>query len=160
MMAGKVASFARDGLLNIVGGCCGSTPDHLRAIVEVCGKYQPRTKPQDPFVSHMYLSGLEPLKMDKTINFLNIGERCNVAGSRKFAKHIINGEFDEGLAIARAQVETGAQVIDINMDEGMLDGVAAMTRFVNLLVTEPDVARVPLMIDSSNFQVVMAGLKC
>eukprot|EP00158_Paraphelidium_tribonemae_P008655 Partr_v1_DN28643_c0_g1_i1_m49323 putative 5-methyltetrahydrofolate-homocysteine methyltransferase len=159
-MAGHVVEFAKDGLINIIGGCCGSTPAHIKAIVDACEPYPPRVRPADPFKNKMYLSGLEPLLIDKTTNFMNIGERCNVAGSRKFARHIINGEYEEGLAIARAQVESGAQIIDINMDEGMLDGVAAMTKFVNLVTTEPDVARVPLMIDSSNFAVVEAGLKC
>lgn len=160
MMAEKVSVFAKEGLVNIMGGCCGTTPDHIAAIVEVCSKFKPRVPPPDPAKYKMLLSGLEPLIVDKTTNYVNIGERCNVAGSKKFARHIINGEYDEGLAIARLQVESGAQVIDINMDEGMLDGVAAMTRFVNLLTTEPDVAKVPLMIDSSNFAVIEAGLKC
>ena len=159
-MAANVADFAKDGLINIVGGCCGSTPAHIKAVAEACAKYKPRLRPPNPFKNKMYLSGLEPLAIDKTTNFVNIGERCNVAGSRKFARHIINGEYEEGLAIARAQVESGAQVIDINMDEGMLDSISAMTKFVNLLTTEPDVARVPLMIDSSNFAIVEAGLKC
>jgi 5-methyltetrahydrofolate--homocysteine methyltransferase len=160
MMAENIRDFAKDGLFNIVGGCCGTTPAHIAAIAKVCRDYKPRVPPPNRFREKMILSGLEPFAIDKTTNFANIGERCNVAGSRKFAKHIVNGEFDEGLAIARAQVESGAQIIDINMDEGMLDGVAAMTRFVNLLVTEPDVSKVPLMIDSSNFAVVEAGLKC
>ena len=159
-MGEDVADFAKDGLVNIVGGCCGSTPDHIAAVVKACKGIKPRVPPPNPFANKMYLSGLEPLIVDKSTNFVNIGERCNVAGSRKFARHIVNGEYDEGLAIARAQVESGAQIIDINMDEGMLDGVAAMTKFVNLLTTEPDVAKVPLMIDSSNFEVIKAGLKC
>ena len=160
MMAENVRDFAKDGLVNIIGGCCGTTPAHIKAIAEMCAQYKPRKPPADQFKQKMFLSGLEPLVVDENTNFINIGERCNVAGSRKFARHIINNEYDEGLAIARAQVESGAQVIDINMDEGLLDGVAAMTKFVNLLSTEPEVAKAPLMIDSSNFAVIQAGLKC
>ncbi|KAJ2900814.1 hypothetical protein IWW38_000189 [Coemansia aciculifera] len=159
-MAENVSVFAREGLVNILGGCCGTTPAHIKAIYEACKDFKPRVPGADIRKEKMVLSGLEPLIYDENSNFLNIGERCNVAGSRKFAKHIINGEYEEALAIARAQVESGGQVIDINMDEGMLDGVAAMTRFLNLISTEPDVAKVPLMVDSSNFAVVEAGLKC
>ncbi|KAJ1941743.1 hypothetical protein EC988_006679, partial [Linderina pennispora] len=130
------------------------------AIYEACKDFKPRVAPADIRKSKMILSGLEPLIYDENSNFLNVGERCNVAGSRKFARHIINDEYEEALAIARAQVENGGQVIDVNMDEGMLDGVAAMTKFLNLISTEPDVAKVPLMVDSSNFAVVEAGLKC
>ena len=142
MMAQNVEAFARAGLLNIVGGCCGTTPAHIAAVYKAVQKYPPRVPPADLGRDRLLLSGLERLAVDKSTNFLNIGERCNVAGSRKFAKHIINNEYDEALAIARAQVESGGQVIDINMDEGLLDGVAAMTKFVNLISTEPDVARV------------------
>ncbi|KAJ2774252.1 hypothetical protein GGI18_004601, partial [Coemansia linderi] len=152
--------IARAGLVNVLGGCCGTTPAHIKAIYEACKDFKPRVPGADIRKEKLVLSGLEPLIYDENSNFLNIGERCNVAGSRKFAKHIINGEFEEALAIARAQVENGGQVIDINMAEGMLDGVAAMTRFLNLISTEPDVAKVPLMVDSSNFAVVEAGLKC
>ncbi|KAJ2017816.1 hypothetical protein IWW57_005312, partial [Coemansia sp. S610] len=159
-MAENVSVFAREGLVNVLGGCCGTTPAHIKAIYEACKDFKPRVPGADIRKEKLVLSGLEPLIYDENSNFLNIGERCNVAGSRKFAKHIINGEFEEALAIARAQVENGGQVIDINMDEGMLDGVAAMTRFLNLISTEPDVAKVPLMVDSSNFAVVEAGLKC
>ncbi|KAJ2008869.1 hypothetical protein GGI04_000916 [Coemansia thaxteri] len=159
-MAENVSVFAREGLVNILGGCCGTTPAHIQAIYEACKDFKPRVPGTDIRKEKMVLSGLEPLIYDANSNFLNIGERCNVAGSRKFAKHIVNGEYEEALAIARAQVENGGQVIDINMDEGMLDGVAAMARFLNLISTEPDVAKVPLMVDSSNFAVVEAGLKC
>ena len=110
--------------------------------------------------STMYVSGLELFKCNKETNFVNIGERCNVSGSRIFAKKILNGAYEDALAIARAQVENGAQIIDINMDEGLLDGVAAMTKFLNYIASEPDIARVPIMVDSSNFNVVLAGLKC
>ncbi|ORY00126.1 methionine synthase-like protein [Basidiobolus meristosporus CBS 931.73] len=160
MMASQVEEFAAGGLLNIVGGCCGTTPEHIKAIADICAKYAPRVPPEDISKSKMLLSGLEPLVIDETTNFVNIGERCNVAGSKKFARHILNNEYEEALAIARAQVENGAQVVDVNMDEGLLDGVAAMTKFLNLISTEPDVSKVPLMIDSSNFEVIEAGLKC
>ncbi|KAJ1727324.1 hypothetical protein LPJ61_004631 [Coemansia biformis] len=159
-MAANISVFAREGLVNILGGCCGTTPAHIKAIHDACKGYRPRVPGPDVRKEKMVLSGLEPLIYDASSNFLNIGERCNVAGSRKFARHIVNDEYEEALAIARAQVENGGQVIDVNMDEGMLDGVAAMTRFLNLISTEPDVARVPLMVDSSNFAVVEAGLKC
>lgn len=108
----------------------------------------------------MLLSGLEPLRIDANTNFVNVGERCNVAGSRKFCRHIVKGEYEEALNIARSQVENGAQIVDVNFDDGLLDGKAAMTKFLNLLAGDPDVSRVPLMIDSSNFEVIMAGLKC
>ncbi|KAJ2083871.1 hypothetical protein H4R24_000523 [Coemansia sp. RSA 988] len=160
MMAKNVSVFAREGLVNILGGCCGTTPAHIKAIYDACKDYKPHVPSPDIRKSKLVLSGLEPLIYDENSNFLNIGERCNVAGSRKFARHIINNEYEEALAIARAQVENGGQVIDINMDEGMLDGEAAMSKFLNLISTEPDVAKVPIMVDSSNFAVVEAGLKC
>ncbi|KAJ2729414.1 hypothetical protein H4S00_000485 [Coemansia sp. D1744] len=159
-MAANVSGFAREGLVNILGGCCGTTPAHIKAIYEACKDFEPRVPGPDVRSKKLVLSGLEPLIYDDSSNFLNIGERCNVAGSRKFARHIINDQYEEALAIAREQVENGGQVIDINMDEGMLDGVAAMTKFLNLISTEPDVAKVPIMVDSSNFAVVEAGLKC
>ncbi|KAL7747092.1 hypothetical protein RI367_007588 [Sorochytrium milnesiophthora] len=160
MMARNVEEFAKAGFLNIVGGCCGTTPAHIKAIVDTVSKYPPRVAGPSLAKSKLLLSGLERLAVDETTNFVNIGERCNVAGSRKFARHVVNGEFDEALTIARTQVESGAQVVDINMDEGMLDGVAAITKFLNLISTEPDVAKVPIMVDSSNFDVILAGLKC
>ncbi|KAG0249775.1 hypothetical protein BG011_008939 [Mortierella polycephala] len=159
-MAKQVEVFAKEGLVSIIGGCCGTTPDHIRAIAEACKSYSPHKFEKAPVINSMLLSGLEPLLVDKSTNFVNIGERCNVAGSRKFARHVLKGEYDECLAIARLQVESGAQVVDVNFDEGMLDGVAAMTRFLNLLSSDPDVSKVPLMIDSSNFAVIEAGLKC
>ncbi|KAJ1991480.1 hypothetical protein GGI25_003463 [Coemansia spiralis] len=159
-MAANVSVFAREGLVNILGGCCGTTPKHINAIYNACKDFRPRVPGSDIRKEKLVLSGLEPLIYDESSNFLNIGERCNVAGSRKFARHIINDEYEEALAIARAQVENGGQVIDINMDEGMLDGAAAMSKFLNLISTEPDVAKVPIMVDSSNFAVVEAGLKC
>ncbi|KAJ1956743.1 hypothetical protein IWQ62_005239, partial [Dispira parvispora] len=159
-MAAQVSEFARDGLVNIVGGCCGTTPAHIQAIVEACRDFPPRVPPEDLGRSKMLLSGLEPLIYDETTNFLNVGERCNVSGSRKFARLVVNNDYEEALAIARSQVENGGQILDINMDEGMLDGIAAMSKFINLISTEPDVSKVPLMIDSSNFSVIEAGLKC
>ncbi|XP_052468034.1 methionine synthase isoform X3 [Carassius gibelio] len=158
--ASHLKEFAVDGLVNIVGGCCGTTPEHIRAIAESVRHVKPRVPPTDVYGDYMLLSGLEPFRIGPYTNFVNIGERCNVAGSRKFAKLIMAGNYEEALSIAKAQVEMGAQVLDINMDEGMLDGVAAMTRFCNLISSEPDIAKVPLCIDSSNFAVIEAGLKC
>ncbi|XP_036385114.1 methionine synthase [Megalops cyprinoides] len=158
--ASHLKEFAVDGLVNIVGGCCGTTPEHIRAIAEGVKLCQPRVPPADVFQDYMLLSGLEPFRIGPYTNFVNIGERCNVAGSRKFAKLIMAGNYEEALSIAKAQVEMGAQVLDINMDEGMLEGPTAMTRFCNLIASEPDIARVPLCIDSSNFAVIEAGLKC
>ncbi|TPX37231.1 methionine synthase [Synchytrium microbalum] len=158
-MAKQVEEFAKLGLLNIVGGCCGTTPPHIKAIADVCSKYAPRV-PIKPEPLTMIVSGLERLRIDDQLGFVNIGERCNVSGSRIFAKKILQGQFEDALAIARAQVENGAQVIDINMDEGLLDGKSAMTKFLNYIASEPDIARVPIMVDSSNFEVILAGLKC
>ncbi|KAL1264896.1 hypothetical protein QQF64_005251 [Cirrhinus molitorella] len=158
--ASHIKEFAVDGLVNIVGGCCGTTPDHIRAIAESVRHVKPRVPPTDVYSDYMLLSGLEPFRIGPYTNFVNIGERCNVAGSRKFAKLIMAGNYEEALSIAKAQVEMGAQVLDINMDEGMLDGAAAMTRFCNLIASEPDISKVPLCIDSSNFAVIEAGLKC
>ncbi|KAK5851364.1 hypothetical protein PBY51_002166 [Eleginops maclovinus] len=156
----NLKEFAMDGLVNIVGGCCGTTPGHIRAISEAVKHCPPRVPAADIYQDYMLLSGLEPFRIGPYTNFVNIGERCNVAGSRKFAKLIMSGNYEEALSIAKAQVEMGAQVLDINMDEGMLEGQTAMTRFCNLIGSEPDIARVPLCIDSSNFSVIEAGLKC
>jgi len=156
----NMMNFAKDGLVNAVGGCCGTTPDHIRCVEEMVRGIPPRKRPLGMGVDHMLVSGLEPLKIGKQSNFVNIGERCNVAGSRKFCRLIKDGKYDEALAVAKVQVENGAQVLDINMDEGMLDGVAAMTKFCNLISSEPDIAKVPLCIDSSNFDVIAAGLRC
>ncbi|CAC5380518.1 metH [Mytilus coruscus] len=160
MMAGHIKAFAEDGFLNIVGGCCGTTPEHIKAIADIVRNKKPRVPPADLKSGYMKLCGLEPSYIGPFTNFVNIGERCNVAGSRKFARLITNGNYDEALSIAKTQVENGAQILDINMDEGMLDGIKAMTKFVNLISSEPDIAKVPLCIDSSNFAVVEAGLKC
>jgi len=155
----NMMEFSRDGLVNVVGGCCGTTPDHIREVVRQCDGIVPRKRQKTQSSDHMLISGLEPLKVGKLSNFVNIGERCNVAGSRKFCRLIKNGQYDEALSIAKLQVENGAQILDINMDEGMLDGPTAMARFCNLISSEPDIAKVPLCIDSSNFAVIEAGLK-
>jgi 5-methyltetrahydrofolate--homocysteine methyltransferase len=158
MMAKQVEDFISSSFINIVGGCCGSTPSHIRAIADVAAKYSPRQIPEpEPYQK---LSGLEPLKVTELTNFLNVGERTNVTGSKKFARLVKEGNYDEALSIARGQVEGGAQIIDINMDEGMLDSVEAMTTFLNLIASEPDIARVPIMVDSSKWEVIEAGLKC
>ncbi|PVU92219.1 hypothetical protein BB559_003805 [Furculomyces boomerangus] len=159
-MAENMKEFAQEGIVNLIGGCCGTSPAHIKAMYEACKDIKPRVPGPDIRKTKMILSGLETSIFDEHSNFINIGERCNVAGSKKFSNHILRGEFEDALAIAKSQVENGAQILDINMDEGMLDGKLAMTTFLNLLATEPDVARIPLMIDSSNFEVVEAGLKC
>jgi len=150
--------FAESGFVNIAGGCCGTTPPHIRAIAEQVAHIEPRNVPYVEPATR--LSGLEPFTIDENSLFVNVGERTNVTGSKAFARMILNGQFDEALVVARQQVENGAQVIDINMDEGMLDAVAAMTHFLNLVASEPDIARVPVMIDSSKWSVIEAGLKC
>lgn len=151
-MSKAVAEFAKEGLINILGGCCGTTPDHIKAIVKACSQYKPRVPPPNFQLENMVISGLEVLKVSKETNFVNIGERCNVAGSRKFARHILKGEYEEAMTIARSQVENGAQIIDVNMDEGMLDGKAAMTKFLNLIASDPDISRV-CKNDSFNFNI-------
>lgn len=157
-MAVAVEDFIKSGYVNIIGGCCGSTPDHIRAIANVAAKYGPRQLPApEPYQK---LSGLEPLKITEITNFVNVGERTNVTGSKAFARMIKAGDYDAALSVARQQVENGAQVVDVNMDEGMLDSVEAMTTFLNLIAAEPDISRVPLMIDSSKWEVIEAGLKC
>jgi 5-methyltetrahydrofolate--homocysteine methyltransferase len=158
MMARQLEGFARDGFLNIVGGCCGSTPDHVQAIADAVGKYKPRKIPEVP--TFLRLSGLEPFTLTEDIPFVNVGERTNVTGSARFRKLITAGDYTAALEVARDQVQNGAQVIDINVDEGLLDSQKVMTEFLNLLAAEPDIARVPLMIDSSKFEVIEAGLKC
>jgi len=157
-MATIIEGYAADGLVNIIGGCCGSTPDHLRAIAAAVEGKAPRAIPDVP--RYARLSGLEPLVMDETRGFVNVGERTNVAGSRRFARLIKTGEHAEALDVAREQVEDGAQIIDVNMDEGMLDGEEAMTTFLNLVASEPDISRVPIMVDSSKWSVIEAGLRC
>ncbi len=157
-MARQITGFAEESLVNVVGGCCGSTPEHIRAIAEaVAGKAPRKPAEHRPFMS---LSGLEPFVLTKDIPFVNVGERTNVTGSAKFRKLITAGDFTSALAVARDQVENGAQIIDINMDEGLIDSEKAMVEFLNLIAAEPDIARVPVMIDSSKFPIIEAGLKC
>ena len=152
------ANLPSNGWLNIVGGCCGTTPAHIRAIAEAVNDVAPRKRPQvEPLTR---LSGLEPLTLRPEATSSMIGERTNVTGSKKFARLIRDGKFEEGLSVARQQVEGGANVIDVNMDEGLLDGEAVMTKFLNLLAAEPEIARVPIMVDSSKWSVIEAGLKC
>lgn len=157
-MAKQVAVFSREGMINILGGCCGTSPDHIRAMVEACSSDAPRKVPKADGLTH--LSGLESMTIRPDSNFINIGERTNVTGSPKFAKLIKAGDYAEALKVALHQVENGAQVIDINMDEGLLDSEAEMHTFMNLLASEPDIARVPIMVDSSKWSVIEAGLKC
>ena len=157
-MAAVVEEFAASGFLNIIGGCCGTTPGHIQAIAEAVSKYQPRPIPDIPKACR--LSGLEPFTIDRNSLFVNVGERTNITGSAKFARLIREENYTEALEVALQQVEAGAQVIDINMDEGMLDSKAAMVRFLNLIAGEPDISRVPIMIDSSKWEVIEAGLKC
>ncbi len=157
-MASQIAEWASSGFVNIVGGCCGSTPEHIQAIATAVKDIKPRSLPNLPAACR--LSGLEPLNIDKNNLFVNIGERANVTGSAKFKRLILNEEYEEALDICRTQVENGAQIIDVNMDEGMLDGLAAMQRFLNLCASEPDITRVPVMIDSSKWEIIEAGLQC
>jgi len=158
MMAAQIAGFAADGLVNIVGGCCGSTPDHIRAIAEAVRTFKPRTVQK--VAPLMRLSGLEPFTLTSDIRFVNIGERTNVTGSARFRKLVTAGDYVGALAVARDQVVNGAQILDVNMDEGLIDSKAAMVEFLNLIASEPDIARVPVMVDSSKFSVIEAGLKC
>ena len=157
-IAAELGDWAANGFLNIVGGCCGTTPDHIRAIVEAVSPYPPRVVPQIPEACR--LSGLEPYNIDADSLFVNVGERTNVTGSARFKRLIMEGDYETALEVARQQVENGAQIIDVNMDEGMLDAEAAMVRFLSLIAAEPDIARVPVMIDSSKWTVIEAGLKC
>ncbi|MGV6859169.1 MAG: methionine synthase [bacterium] len=157
-MAAEVAEWGSSGFINIIGGCCGSTPDHIRAIAEAVAGMAPRSIPEIPHECR--LSGLEPLNIGKESLFVNVGERANVTGSAKFKRLILNEEYEEALDICRTQVENGAQVVDVNMDEGMLDGKAAMVRFLNLCASEPDISKAPMMIDSSKWEIIEAGLKC
>ena len=157
-MAGLIKEFGESGFLNIVGGCCGTTPAHIKAIADAVVDIKPRPIPNLPIQT--CFSGLEPLIVRPDSNFINIGERTNVTGSKQFARLILAGDYDAALTIARQQVEAGAQAIDINMDEAMLDSEAAMAKFLNLIAAEPDISRVPIMIDSSKWTVIEAGLKC
>jgi 5-methyltetrahydrofolate--homocysteine methyltransferase len=156
-MAEITSEFAEAGFLNIVGGCCGTTPDHIRAIAEAVAGREPRPLAEPPVRTR--LAGLEPLSIGPDSLFVNVGERTNVTGSRRFARLIMDDEYETAVEVALQQVQGGAQIIDVNMDEGLLDAVAAMTRFLNLLASEPDISRVPVMIDSSDWAVIEAGLK-
>ena len=157
-MAELLGEFADAGLVNIVGGCCGTTPEHIRAIAKAVPASRRAPFPKSP--PQLRLSGLEPFTLTPEIPFVNVGERTNVTGSAKFRKLITAGDYAAALAVARDQVENGAQIIDVNMDEGLLDSEQAMTTFLNLIAAEPDIARVPMMVDSSKFSVIEAGLKC
>lgn len=153
-----IRDFATNNFVNIIGGCCGTTPDHIRAMAEGVKGIPPREIPSVP--SYTQLSGLEPLVIRPETNFVNVGERTNVTGSRKFARLIKSGDYAEALSVAQQQVEGGAQIIDVNMDEGLLDSKEAMVTFLNLIASEPDISKLPIMIDSSKFEVIEAGLKC
>jgi 5-methyltetrahydrofolate--homocysteine methyltransferase len=157
-MAKELADWAQSGFINIIGGCCGTTPEHIKAIVEAVSKHPPRKLPD--IDKQCRLSGLEPCNIGKDSLFVNVGERTNVTGSAMFKRLIMEGDYDTALNVARQQVENGAQIIDVNMDEGMLESKEAMVRFLNLISAEPDISRVPIMIDSSKWEVIEAGLQC
>ncbi|WP_273857584.1 methionine synthase [Photobacterium sp. GSS17] len=157
-MAAHIREWAQSGFLNLVGGCCGTTPEHIRQMAEVVADLAPRQLPDLPVACR--LSGLEPLIIEKDTLFVNVGERTNVTGSARFKRLIKEEQYDEALDVARQQVENGAQIIDINMDEGMLDAEACMVRFLNLCASEPEISKVPIMVDSSKWEVIEAGLKC
>src|SRR5215208_6395552 len=158
IMAAEVGEWAEAGWLNIVGGCCGTTPEHIRAMAEAVAVHPPREIPEIP--KKLRLSGLEPCNIGPDSLFVNVGERTNVTGSARFKDLVLNDDYETALDVARQQVENGAQIIDVNMDEGMLDGEEAMVRFLNLVASEPDISRVPIMIDSSKWSIIEAGLKC
>ena len=157
-MATQIAEWAQSGFLNIIGGCCGTAPAHIQAIAEAVEGVKPRKRPENQHKCR--LSGLEPLNITSDSLFVNVGERTNVTGSKRFARLIKEDDFDTALEVARQQVENGAQIIDINMDEGMLESEEAMVKFLNLIASEPDISRVPIMIDSSKWEILEAGLKC
>lgn len=157
-MAGQIKEWADSGFLNIIGGCCGTSPAFIKAIADTVKDIAPRKIPDIAIESR--LSGLEPFNVSDSSLFVNVGERCNVTGSARFKRLILEGSYEEALEVAKQQVETGAQVIDVNMDEAMLDGEAAMVKFLNLIASEPDISKVPLMIDSSKWDIIEAGLKC
>ncbi len=158
LMGEVIDTFLEEGLLNIIGGCCGTTPDHIQVIADLAAKHSPRpliTRPQ-----RLRLSGLEEMEVRPEANLVNVGERTNVAGSRKFLRLVKEEKFEEALAIARDQVEGGAQILDVNMDDGLIDGVQSMTTFLKLLASEPDISRIPFMVDSSKWEIIEEGLKC
>jgi 5-methyltetrahydrofolate--homocysteine methyltransferase len=154
-----LSEWAACGLVNVVGGCCGTTPAHIAAVAAAVAGTAPRPRPpaRAPLTQ---LAGLEPLTITPDSNFIMVGERTNVTGSRRFAKLIGQDDYPKALEVALTQVRGGANVLDVNMDEGMLDGVAAMTRFLNLVGAEPEIARLPLMVDSSKWEIIEAGLRC
>ncbi len=160
MMATEIKTFLEEGLVNIIGGCCGTTPSHIRALRELVDGHEYTPHRPAPLSEHMWVSGLELLEVSPEVGFVNVGERCNVAGSRKFLRLIKEGNYEEALSIARKQVEDGAMVLDINMDDGLLDAEKEMVQFLNLLGSDPDICRVPIMIDSSDWNVIRHGLKC
>lgn len=157
-MKAFMLDFAEQGYVNIIGGCCGTTPEHIRLMAQAVQSIEPRKIPSGS--AYTTLSGLELLEFRPELNFVNVGERTNVTGSKKFAQLILNNQFDEAISVARQQVESGAQIIDINMDEGLLEGEKAMTEYINMISSEPDIIRVPVMVDSSKWHVIEAGLKC
>ena len=157
-MAEAIGEWADSGFLNIVGGCCGTTPDHIRAFADRVADKKPRTVPKIPVACR--LSGLEPFNIGADSLFVNVGERTNVTGSALFKRLILENKYEEALSVAAQQVEDGAQIIDINMDEGMLESREAMVKFLNLIAAEPDISRVPVMIDSSKWDIIEAGLQC
>src|SRR5690606_24105449 len=157
-MIAEMREWIGSGFVNVIGGCCGTTPAHIGVFAEAVKGLAPRAIPDIPKACR--LSGLEPFVIDENSLFVNVGERTNVTGSIKFKRLVKEGNFDEALSVAREQVENGAQIIDINMDEGLIDAKAAMETFLNLIAGEPDIARVPVMIDSSKWEVIEAGLKC
>ena len=157
-LAANMTEFVGSGLANIVGSCCGSTPEHTRAIANAVAGLEPRLRPDR--LANTFLSGLEPLEIRPDSNFVNVGERANVTGSARFRRLIRRGKYEDAVAVARTQVEDGAQILDVNMDEGLLDSEAAMERYLKLLAAEPDISRVPVMVDSSRFSVIEAGLRC
>src|SRR5690606_20118453 len=158
-MASLLGAWAQESLLNIVGGCCGTTPEHIRALAVAVAPHAPRVIPPDSG-DCLHLSGLEACTIRPDSLFVNIGERTNITGSARFRKLIVGGDYEAALAVARDQVENGAQIIDINMDEAMLDGKTAMRTFLSLIAAEPDIARVPVMLDSSKWEIIEAGLQC
>lgn len=157
-MGNHIEDFLKEGFVNILGGCCGTTPDHIRTIADLAAKYPPRVLPTPEPIPRF--AGMEPLTVFQGSNFINVGERTNVTGSKAFAKLIIEGKYEDALAVALTQVEGGAQMIDVNMDEGMLDSADVMVKFLNLIASEPDIAKLPIMIDSSKWEVIEAGMKC
>ncbi len=158
MMGGIINTYLTDGLINIIGGCCGTSPEHIRKIADLAATKKPRLLPELP--PRLRLSGLEQMQFRPDANLVNVGERTNVAGSRKFLRLVKEGDFDTALEVARDQVEGGAQILDINMDDGLIDGVESMKHFLNLLASEPDIARIPFMVDSSKWEILEEGLKC